>query len=141
MLDVIIRGAEICDGTGAPRRAGDIAIDGGRIVDVGTVAAQARREIRADGLIAAPGFIDVHTHYDCQVSWDPALTPSSWHGVTSVVMGNCGFSIAPCRPEQRELLAQHEYLIFPITSGREPRKRARKRRIVPTGGEPGAVMQ
>ncbi|MGH7787447.1 MAG: N-acyl-D-amino-acid deacylase family protein, partial [Candidatus Binatia bacterium] len=70
------------------------------------VSGAARRELRADGLIAAPGFIDVHTHYDCQVSWDPALTPSSWHGVTSVVMGNCGFSIAPCRPEHRELLME-----------------------------------
>lgn len=106
MLDVVIRGAEICDGTGAARRGGDIGIAAGKIVAVGTVADKARREVRADGLIAAPGFIDVHTHYDCQVSWDPALTPSSWHGVTSVVMGNCGFSIAPCRPEQRELLME-----------------------------------
>ena len=106
MHDLIIRGADICDGTGAPRRAGDIAIAGGRIAELGRVTGGARRELRADGLVAAPGFIDVHTHYDCQVSWDPALTPSSWHGVTTAVMGNCGFSIAPCRPAHRELLME-----------------------------------
>jgi N-acyl-D-aspartate/D-glutamate deacylase len=106
MFDLIIRGAEICDGSGAPRQTGDLAIADGRIAQLGRVAGAARRELRADGLVAAPGFIDVHTHYDCQVSWDPALTPSSWHGVTSVVMGNCGFSIAPCRPAHRELLME-----------------------------------
>lgn len=106
MYDLVIRGAEICDGSGAPRRAGDIAIAGGRIAAIGTVAGAARRELAADGLIAAPGFIDVHTHYDCQVSWDPALTPSSAHGVTTVVMGNCGFTIAPCRPAHRELVME-----------------------------------
>ena len=103
---LIIRGAEICDGTGAPRRSGDIAIADGRIAEVGACRGTARREIDADGLVAAPGFIDVHTHYDCQVSWDPALTPSCWHGVTTVVMGNCGFTIAPCRPAHRELLME-----------------------------------
>ena len=106
MFDLIIRGAEVCDGTGAPRVAGDIAVLDGRVAEVGRVSGAARRELRADGLIAAPGSIDVHTHYDCQVSWDPALTPSSWHGVTTVVMGNCGFSIAPCRPGHRELLME-----------------------------------
>jgi len=106
MLDLIIRGAQICDGTGAPCQSGDIGIAGSRIAVLGRVDGAARRELHADGLVAAPGFIDVHTHYDCQVSWDPALTPSSWHGVTSVVMGNCGFSIAPCRPAHRELLME-----------------------------------
>lgn len=106
MFDLVIRGAEICDGTGAPRTAGDIGITGGKIAALGRVDGGARRELRADGLIAAPGFIDVHTHYDCQVSWDPALTPSSWHGVTTVVMGNCGFTIAPCRPSHRDLLME-----------------------------------
>jgi len=104
MHDVVIRGAEICDGTGAARRRGDLAVHDGRIVEVGRVAGAARRTIDADGLTLAPGFIDLHTHYDCQVSWDRALTPSCWHGVTTVVMGNCGFSIAPCRPTDRELL-------------------------------------
>ena len=106
MLDIAIRGVDICDGTGGPRYRGDIGIAQGRIAALGAVSDRARREIRADGLAAAPGFIDVHTHYDCQISWDPALTPSSWHGVTTVVMGNCGFTIAPCRPEHRELLME-----------------------------------
>ncbi len=104
MYDVIIRGAEICDGTGAPRRRGDVAVQDGRIVEIGRVSDGGTRTIDATGLVLAPGFIDLHTHYDCQVSWDRALTPSCWHGVTTVVMGNCGFSIAPCRPADRELL-------------------------------------
>jgi len=104
MHDVIIRGADICDGTGAARRRGDVAVRDGRIAAVGQVDGPARRTIEASGLVLAPGFIDLHTHYDCQVSWDRALTPSCWHGVTTVVMGNCGFSIAPCRPDDRELL-------------------------------------
>lgn len=106
MHDLVIRDALIIDGSGAARRRGDLAIRDGRLSAVGTVDGAARRELRASGLVAAPGFIDVHTHYDCQVSWDPALTPSSWHGVTSVVMGNCGFSIAPCRPAHRERLME-----------------------------------
>lgn len=106
MHDVIIRGADIVDGSGAPPRRGDIAIRDGRIASLDSTGEAARRTIDADGLIAAPGFVDVHTHYDCQISWDPALTPSSWHGVTSVVMGNCGFSIAPCRPAHRDLLME-----------------------------------
>lgn len=106
MHDLIIRGAEICDGTGAPPVRGDLAIRAGRIAALGRVDGPARRELSADGLVAAPGFIDVHTHYDCQISWDPALTPSSWHGVTTVVMGNCGFTIAPCRPAHRDLLME-----------------------------------
>jgi N-acyl-D-aspartate/D-glutamate deacylase len=106
MHDLIIRGAAICDGSGRACYGGDVAIGDGRIRALGAVSGPARREIRAEGLVAAPGFIDVHTHYDCQVSWDPALTPSSWHGITTVVMGNCGFTIAPCRPEHRELLME-----------------------------------
>ncbi|MEO8601259.1 MAG: amidohydrolase family protein [bacterium] len=106
MYDLIIRNADIIDGSGCPSQRGDLAITDGRLAAVGAVSGAARREIDADGLVAAPGFVDVHTHYDCQVSWDPALTPSSWHGVTSVVMGNCGFSIAPCRIEHRELLME-----------------------------------
>lgn len=106
MYDVIIRGAQICDGSGAPPYTGDIAISGDRVAAVGVVSGTARHTIDADGLVAAPGFIDVHTHYDCQVSWDPALTPSSWHGITSVVMGNCGFTIAPCRAAHRDLLME-----------------------------------
>ncbi|GBD27743.1 D-aminoacylase [bacterium HR30] len=106
MLDLLIRDAEICNGTGAPRFRGDIGIREGRIVAVGRVNDTARHRIEAGGLFAAPGFIDVHTHYDCQISWDPYLTPSGWHGVTTVVLGNCGFTIAPCHPGDRELLMQ-----------------------------------
>jgi N-acyl-D-amino-acid deacylase len=104
MYDLIIRGAEICDGSGAPRRRGDVAVQHGRIADIGRIDGGAARTIDAAGLLLAPGFIDLHTHYDCQVSWDRLLTPSCWHGVTTVVIGNCGFSIAPCRPADRELL-------------------------------------
>jgi N-acyl-D-amino-acid deacylase len=106
MFDIIIRGADIVDGSGKARYRGDLAIAGGKLAAVGAVEGKARREIAAEGLVAAPGFIDVHTHYDCQISWDPALTPSSWHGVTTVVMGNCGFTIAPCRPAHRDLLME-----------------------------------
>ena len=104
MHDLVIRGATICDGTGAPRFSGDVAVSEGRITAVGRVDGGARRTIDADGRVLAPGFIDLHTHYDCQISWDRRLAPSCWHGVTTVVMGNCGFSIAPCRPDDRELL-------------------------------------
>src|SRR5581483_7767685 len=84
IVRTVIRGGTVVDGTGAPRSRADVAVE--------------------DGCVVEPGFIDVHTHYDAQVFWDPALTPSSWHGVTTVVTGNCGFSIAPVRPEMRGLL-------------------------------------
>jgi len=93
----------VIDGTGAPARRADVAIRGGRITEIGAVKAGAKRVIDASGLAVAPGFIDPHTHYDAQICWDGALTPSSWHGVTSVVMGNCGVGIAPCRPAAREI--------------------------------------
>ena len=88
------------DGTGAPARCADVAVAGGRIVEIGDVTGNASRVIDAAGLVVAPGFIDPHTHYDAQICWDGAVTPSSWHGVTTVVMGNCGVGIAPCRPER-----------------------------------------
>jgi N-acyl-D-amino-acid deacylase len=106
MHDVLIRGATICDGTGTPTFRADLAVANGRVAGIGRDLGAGRRTIDADGLVAAPGFIDVHTHYDCQLSWDPALTPSSWHGITTVVVGNCGFTIAPCRASDRELLMQ-----------------------------------
>lgn len=116
MHDLIIRNATICDGTGAPARAGDLAIAHGKIAAVtepGAIASGPKsvaEQIDAGGLVAAPGFIDVHTHYDCQLFWDPTASPSSWHGVTTVVMGNCGFTIAPCLPEHRETVM--ELLLF-----------------------------
>ena len=93
------------DGTGSPRRAADVAITGGVITEIGANL-DGKRVLDAAGHVVSPGFVDIHTHYDAQVFWDPALSPSCWHGVTSVVAGNCGFSIAPVRPEHRELLVR-----------------------------------
>jgi N-acyl-D-aspartate/D-glutamate deacylase len=105
-MQQILRGAHVVDGTGAPARVADVGIEDGRLVAVETLSAAKAEVIDLDGLILAPGFIDIHTHYDAQVLWDPDLTPSSWHGVTSVVMGNCGFGIAPTRPEHRDTIAR-----------------------------------
>jgi N-acyl-D-aspartate/D-glutamate deacylase len=103
--EIVIRGGTVVDGTGAPGRPADVAVAGGRIVGVGE-GLRGERELDASGQVVAPGFIDIHTHYDAQVFWDPGLTPSSLHGVTTVVAGNCGFSIAPVRREGVELLAR-----------------------------------
>lgn len=105
MLDLIIRGGTIVDGSGDPRFIGDIGIQGEQIVETGTITGDARKEIDATGMIVTPGWVDVHTHYDGQATWDPILAPSSWHGVTTVVMGNCGVGFAPVRP------SDHDYLI------------------------------
>jgi N-acyl-D-amino-acid deacylase len=102
--DLVIRGGTIVDGTGAPSRPVDVAVDGGRISAVGQVDADAVEVLDAAGQVVTPGFVDVHTHYDGQVTWDPTLAPSSWHGVTTVVMGNCGVGFAPARPNRHEWL-------------------------------------
>jgi N-acyl-D-aspartate/D-glutamate deacylase len=99
VYDLVIRNGMIVDGTGAPRRTADVAIDSGRITTIGRDVGRGRRSIDADGMVVAPGFIDVHTHYDAQAFWDPALTPSPLHGVTTVLGGNCGFSVAPLDPK------------------------------------------
>lgn len=102
-FDIVIKDGMVVDGAGSPRQRTDVAIAGGRIAAVGRVAASdAARVIDAAGLIVAPGFLDLHTHYDAQVFWDPYVTTSGWHGVTSVVTGNCGFGFAPVRPAERE---------------------------------------
>ena len=102
--DLVIRGGTIVDGSGGEPFRGDVAIDGRTIVAVGTVEGRGREEIDAGGCIVTPGFVDVHTHYDAQVTWDERLTPTSHHGVTTVVMGNCAVGIAPCRPGDQTLL-------------------------------------
>ncbi len=105
-LDLLIRNGTIVDGSGAARYRGDVGIKDGRIVEIGRIRAVAERTLDADGQIVAPGFIDGHTHMDAQVAWDRIGSCSCWHGVTTVIMGNCGFALAPCKPEEREWFAR-----------------------------------
>jgi N-acyl-D-aspartate/D-glutamate deacylase len=102
--DLVIRNGRVVDGTGAPERAADIAVDDGRITEVGTVDGRGTQELDADGAVVAPGWVDVHSHYDGQATWDQELAPSSWHGVTTLVMGNCGVGFAPARPDRHDWL-------------------------------------
>jgi N-acyl-D-aspartate/D-glutamate deacylase len=104
MHDLVIRNGKIVDGTGAAAFNGDVAIDAGKIASVGGKAGTGRREIDAGGLLITPGWVDIHTHYDGQAVWDPYLTPSSWHGVTTVLIGNCGVGFAPVRPGKEDFL-------------------------------------
>ena len=101
--DLLIKNGNVVDGTGAGMRPADVAVTGGKVTAIGTVDGSAKRTIDATDCVVAPGFIDPHTHYDAQIFWDAAVTPSPWHGVTSVVVGNCGVGIAPCRPSDREI--------------------------------------
>ena len=106
MYDLIIRNGTVIDGTGADRKVADIAIANGRIVKVGEVLERSDSEIDAKGKLVTPGWVDIHTHYDGQATWDPILAPSSWHGVTTVVMGNCGVGFAPVKPNDRDFLIE-----------------------------------
>src|SRR5215469_14850464 len=104
----LLRGGLLVDGTGTPARPADVVVEGDKIAAVeppGTISG-GTDAVDLDGLVLTPGFIDCHTHYDAQVLWDPDLTPSSWHGITTVAMGNCGFGIAPTRPEHRSTIAR-----------------------------------
>src|SRR5271157_6349961 len=103
--DLLIRNGTVVDGTGAPRFQADVAISGGRVAEIGKVKDGARKIIDASDLIVAPGFVDPHTHYDAQICWDPLVSCTSWQGVTTAVMGNCGVGIAPCKPAAREVAA------------------------------------
>ncbi|WP_300681877.1 amidohydrolase family protein [Nocardioides sp.] len=102
--DLVVRGGVLVDGTGEDRRSADVAITDGVVTEVGRVTGRGHREIEADGAVVAPGFVDVHTHYDGQATWDSYLQPSSWHGITTVVMGNCGVGFAPAVPRDHERL-------------------------------------
>ncbi len=101
--DLLIKNGTVVDGTGSPRRRADVAVAGGRIAEIGKVSGGAHKVIDASDLIVTPGFVDPHTHYDAQICWDPQVSCSSWHGITSVVMGNCGVGLAPCKPDVHEI--------------------------------------
>jgi len=102
--ELVIRGGQLADGLGGEPVAADVAVDGATITAVGQVAGRGREEIDAAGLLVTPGFVDIHTHYDGQATWDSHVTPSSWHGVTTAVMGNCGVGFAPVRPDAHDRL-------------------------------------
>src|SRR3569623_234357 len=105
-LDLVIRGGTVVDGTGRDAFEADVGVSGNRIVEVGAIAGKGAEEIDARGKLVTPGFVDIHTHYDGQAVWDSHLAPSSWHGVTTVVMGNCGVGFAPVRPGTEEKLIE-----------------------------------
>ena len=106
MYDLVIQDGIVVDGSGADRRVANVGIVGDRVVEVGECVGEASRVINASGRLVTPGFVDIHTHLDAQLAWDPIGSVSCWHGVTSAVMGNCGVTFAPCKPEDRSFLAE-----------------------------------
>src|SRR5262245_66401873 len=121
-LDLVISGGTVVDGTRFPAFRADVGIRGNRVVEIGRIAkTRAKRVLDADGLIVAPGFVDLHTHYDAQIQWDPWCSISGWHGVTSVALGNCGFGFAPVRAAEREraMLTMSRLEAIPLVSMRE----------------------
>jgi N-acyl-D-aspartate/D-glutamate deacylase len=144
VFDIVIKNGTLVDGTGSAPVLGDVAIADGRIIDVGSgIAGRARRTIDADGALVTPGWVDVHTHYDGQISWDSEMAPSSHNGVTTIVMGNCGVGFAPVRPgDENALIELMEGLgivgIVPRLPRlhRRSRVRARRRRADRTRGGP-----
>ena len=121
MHDLVIRKGTIIDGSGTDRFSGDIAIDKDRIVALGNVEQKGEKEIDATGMLVTPGWVDVHTHYDGQATWDPIMAPSSWHGVTTVVMGNCGVGFAPVRPGDEQFLIELMEGVEDIPGARSPK--------------------
>src|SRR5450631_3962631 len=105
-FDLVIRGGSVADGRGGPLIEADVAVNNGKIAAVGKFTGKGAEEIDAKGKIVTPGFVDIHTHYDGQATWDPLLAPSSWHGVTTAIMGNCGVGFAPVRPDQHQFLIE-----------------------------------
>ena len=120
--DLVVRGGKVIDGTGMGAFGADVAIQDGRVARVGRVTEAAKKTIDADGCWVTPGFIDIHTHYDVQLDWDPLATPSSWHGVTTALAGNCGFTLAPAKPAGRRLAGWNAF-----TRGRNVPRRTRRR--------------
>ena len=122
MHDLVIRNATLVDGSGVASRVADVAVDGARFAAVGEGVGAGRRVIDADGLLLTPGWVDIHTHYDGQATWDPQLTPSSWHGVTTAVFGNCGVGFAPVRrgtelPQQAQRAIVNSLIMLFILDG------------------------
>ena len=104
--DLVIRNGTVIDGSGGPRYTADVAVTGGKISAIGQNLPEGREEIDAKGKLVTPGFVDLHTHYDAQVTWSSRINPSSWNGVTTVMIGNCGVGFAPCKPHQRGKLVE-----------------------------------
>ena len=122
-MDLLIRGGEVVDGTGAPARTADVRVHDGVIVEIGpSLRPDGEREIDASGAYVSPGFIDIHTHFDASLFWDPMCDPMPQHGVTSVLYGNCALSLAPCRPDRREELAALLCYIEDLPETSSPRR-------------------